>query len=136
MKLLGALCIGLVLGLTSQVSAADADPKPAEFAKAKLSAARKAYESYWKGRKEGVGFDAETLYRWSRRWLDSQREVNSAKGDQLTAVKAHLERMKDLEKFVKQLVASGSKDGTLAQAAAGEFFRLEAELWLSQAKGK
>src|SRR5262249_55474978 len=74
----------------------------------------------------------EALYRWSVRWLDAERQLSDKQADQVAACKAHLERMRELERLLEGLRRSGTI--TVDEASAAEFYRVEAEIWLTQAK--
>lgn len=115
---------------TVAAGAAQAAPDKA-LLKAKLDAARKTYELTWKNYREGLR-GAEYLYWWSRRWMEAQRELAEGKAEQIAAVQGHAERMRELERVVQNL--QRAKVGTLDEKTAAEFYRLEAEIWLQQAK--
>jgi len=133
------LFLGVVFGV-GLISTAVAAPAPVdarilpELAKARLDAARKAYELSWGKYEKGVTVDVEKLYIWSCRWLDSQRAMSDKKADEVAAVEAHLNRMKKLEELVKKKYDADS--AAAADYAATQFYRTEAEIWLSQAKPK
>jgi hypothetical protein len=105
-------------------------------AKARLEAARKVYEGYLDRYKRGEPqpLNAELLYRWSRRWLEAQQELATKKEGKVAAAEAHLTRMRGLEKYLR----SAHKSGVAAtfDVAGAEFYRLEAERWVAQGKGK
>jgi hypothetical protein len=110
--------------------------KAAANAKARLEAARKVYEVYLDRYKRGEPqpLNAELLYRWSRRWLEAQQELATKKGDKVAAVEAHLTRMRWLEELLRRMHKSGV--AATFDVAGAEFYRLEAERWVAQAKGK
>jgi hypothetical protein len=112
--------------------------------KAKLDAARRAYEALWAEhdyRGSHAGFrppsvrdwhaDQEGLHRWSRRWLEAQTALSEGKADQVAAYRAHLHRMETMQAGTKR-VFKDRPDGGLCLAAA-QFFCSEAELLLRQA---
>ena len=74
----------IVLALTLS-NAYGADPtrspsdEPAKLARAKLEAARQTFEGYWKDK---YWRDVEIPYRWSRRWLEAQRQLSARQEDQ------------------------------------------------------
>jgi hypothetical protein len=133
---------GVVLGLCvagglTSLARADAKEDVAN-AKARVEAARKVYQGMLERQKQVPGaFDAEKLYRWSRRWMEAQQDVSATKKNQVAAIEAHLDRMKRVEKTVKDLIKAGAtSDLAPFEAKAAEFYRLEAEKWLRKAKGK
>jgi RND family efflux transporter MFP subunit len=102
--------------------------------KALLEAARKVYEFDAARARNGEAVGAEDSYRWSHRWLEAQRDLTEAKAERVTAHRDHLERMKALENRTKALADAGQ--GRPSDAAAGRYYRIQAELWLEQAKAK
>ena len=102
---------------------------PPELAEARLKAARQAYEQLVKT----IGFgtvDFETLHTWSRRILDAQTEA--APRERVAALEAHLARMRDLEKMAGERYKTGN--ASPADVTATEYYRIEAETWLAQAR--
>jgi RNA polymerase sigma factor (sigma-70 family) len=73
----------------------------------------------------------EDVYNWSIRWLQAQRDMSPKHEDQVAALEAHLKRMTELKEKVKQLARDLLLGITVDEA---EWYRLEAELWLAQAK--
>lgn len=135
MKAILWLAAGVVLGLALTGGAppaqdADAD-KLAALVKIKRDAARKTFETTWQNYREGRR-GAESLYWWSRRWLESEQQLSDKKSDQLAAAQKHLERMRDLEKVVRDLQRANVI--TVDEISAAEFYRTEAELWVRQAR--
>jgi hypothetical protein len=127
---LAALCLAALAPF-----AAGADEKAAENAKARMAAAQKVYQGTLARLKVDANYplDAEGLYRWSRRWLEAERELREKKEGRVAAAQAHLDRMKKLEALMRGW--RDSKFFTDTDVAAVEFYRLEAERWLARAKG-
>jgi len=135
------LTVGILAGLVLAVapgtepSAAEkkGKPSPADFARAKLETAGQVYkltvEAYRGGRT-----DAEAVYRWSRRWLEAERDLGDKKADPVVLLKAHRDRMKTLRETAVTRYRAGQ--GTQAEALGAEFYLAEAELWLLQAAAK
>ena len=96
-----------------------------------MDAARKAClaiaQEYLEGRAT-----AEQVHQWSQRWMNSEREVNSKKAEQLEALKSHVNRMQQLEKAAQDRLRAGK--GLPSDVCAAEYHRLEAELALSRQK--
>jgi hypothetical protein len=105
-------------------------------AKARLEAARKVYEGSLRRYKTGPPepLNVEKFYWWSRRWLEAQQELATKKEDRVAAAEAHLTRMRSLEKTLRAM----HKDGAALdiEVVGAEFYRLEAERWVAQAKAK
>jgi hypothetical protein len=109
---------------------------PADLLKAQVAAARKVYELNIMAYKAGIakGYDLESLCLWSVRWLDAERDLSKKPVDRIAAAEAHLERVKTVEAMAKQLVKGGAAE--VRQEVAAEYYRVQAQIWLAQAKGK
>lgn len=113
-------------------TAVDALVKEIETRRAKGEAARLVYEAMVKELHEGRGqVNADRLYLWSRRWMEAQRDVSPKKADQVAALEAHRDRMKDLRKTTEQRYKAGQ--GSHAEVLSVDFYIAEAELWLTEA---
>lgn len=73
----------------------------------------------------------EEVYIWSIRWLQAQRKLSPKKEDQVAALVAHFKRMAKLRRAVGQLTPDLMPAITKAEV---EWYLLEAELWLGEAK--
>jgi hypothetical protein len=104
----------------------------ARLAKVRLEAATKTYQVLWQNYREGRRSSDELLYRWSKRWLDAERESHGQPAEQIAALKAHYDRMVELERIIRKVSQAGQ--GTVNELSAAEFYRTEAELWLLEAK--
>jgi hypothetical protein len=110
--------------------------KPADemttLLKVRVAAAEKAYRGEWDElRTSGATAQPENIYTWSVRWLKAQRDLSAKPEDHVSALEAHLKRMTELRKVVealpKNLVPRFKTD-------EAEWYRLEAQLWLTKAK--
>jgi hypothetical protein len=110
--------------------------------KARLAVAQKGYEDtakrFGEVKRVGAGpnylvIKPEEVYTWSIRWLQAARAQDPKDAAQIAALDEHLKRMTELERKVKSLVPE-----ILPETAAldAEWSRLEAQLWLAQAKAK
>jgi hypothetical protein len=130
------IILGIVLGVgaTSLLGAdqAPASNKLSKLRQAKVEAARETYQVIWKNYKDGLVPAVEFPYRWSRRWLEAEREMSDGKADQLAACKSHLERMREMERIEREL--RRSRLNPVNEFTAAEFYRVEAEIWLTQAQ--
>jgi outer membrane protein TolC len=130
------ILFGLFLGMVGGPPAfgeAKAAPSRADLTRAKLDAARHAYEANVQAYAAGRG-DADKVYLWSWRWMEAEREQAEKKGGREAALESHLERMKDLRKAAVKRYQAGQ--APQADPLGAGFYVAEAELWLAQAKDK
>jgi hypothetical protein len=125
---------GLVLLAASAPGPAD-EAKPADLAKARADAARETYEGVVNRHQvDPNGPSFESIYLWSRRWMEAEQALATDKAGRLAALQGHVDRMKKWETIkteeVKQRLAPKY------EASQARFYRLEAESWLGEAKGK
>src|SRR5215467_12171979 len=106
----------------------------ARLAKQRCDAARRTYEIWWANYRDN-GAPGELVYRWSLRLLESERQLSDKQADQVAAFRGHAERMLELERFVERR-RHASRQITIDEITAAEFYRTEADLWLLQAKEK
>jgi hypothetical protein len=130
-----AVVCGLLLGMMVATATAQEAVDTKKLAQERKGAARDAYQSAWE---EFQPFDlskgdGETVYRWSRRWMEAERGLATTQAERAAAVQGHFERMKKLEEAVQ-----GYARGTIPfrQLAATRFYRAEAQGWVAQAKNK
>jgi hypothetical protein len=103
----------------------------ARLSKQKLDSARKTYEVLWSDYREGFRISDDTLYRWSLRWLEAERQLYKQPADQIVALKEHRDRMVELEKLIQRV--RQVRQATINEVSATEFYRTEADIWLMQA---
>jgi hypothetical protein len=129
------LVAGVLLGLSvvgAPRAAPDAADKTAAPMKAKRDAARKTFEVAWIDYREGRG-GLERLYWWSRRWMESEQQLaGQQKPELLAAAQGHFDRMREVERVIQNL--EKRKVAVIDEVTAAEFYRLEADLWVRQAK--
>jgi hypothetical protein len=132
---MAALALGLGLAglLRAEPVAAPGDAL-GKLIKARRDAARQTYDVEWKNYQQGFRASGELVYRWSCRLLEADRAMSDLKMDQLAAWQAHWQRMRDLEKIAKENFRL--RLATIQEVTGAEFYTLEAEIWLTQAKGK
>jgi hypothetical protein len=104
---------------------------PENLARAKRDAARTTYEVIWKNNREGFIPITEIAYRWSRRWLEAELELDSKKSDKIAAYQNHLERMRELSRITHERYRN--RVNTVEEVSASDFYQLEARAWLEQA---
>jgi hypothetical protein len=103
----------------------------AALAKERLEAAHKTYEVMWANYREGRRVSDDTLYRWSLRWLEAERQVGQQPAEQVAAFQGHRNRMADLERLIRGVRRVGQ--ATVDELSAAVFYRTEADFWLLQA---
>ena len=121
----------LVLAALSVAPAAPDDPKPLPLAEARYQAALEQYEITWSYYQQ-ARIDSYQVYVWSRLMLDSRRDLTGKPADRIVALEEHLDRMKKLEALIGKVRRLGF--GRSSDVGASEYYRLEAELWLDQAR--
>jgi hypothetical protein len=108
---------------------------------ARVELARKGYQSAFAGftqtAKTGNRLilfrDPREAFDWSLRWLDAERDLARDPAELAAALEGHLKRVTELETKVKSLSGNLLPKWALLDA---EWHRLNAELWLAQAKAK
>jgi len=107
--------------------------KQPPLAEARYNAALKQFDLTWQYYQQSrVGsFD---VYVWSRLLLDAKRGVSGRQADQIAAYEEHLDRMKKLETLIKKVRRLGF--GRSSDVGASEYYRIEAEYWLAEAKSQ
>jgi len=134
-KKLQLLCWGLLLAGASvaPVPQGQEARKQPPLAEARYNAALKQFDLTWQYYQQSrVGsFD---VYVWSRLLLDAKRGVSGRQADQIAAYEEHLDRMKKLETLIKKVRRLGF--GRSSDVGASEYYRIEAEYWLAEAKSQ
>jgi hypothetical protein len=125
---------GLVLVSWQQALGEDQKPKVVALLRARLEAARQTYQALAKNYMENRPPIGELLYRWSCRWLESERELSDQKEEQMAAFLGHLNRMKDLERITKDRWRE--RFIPIEESTAAQFYRAEAEIWLARIKDR
>jgi hypothetical protein len=126
---------GVLLGVRAAEPTGDKTDRTHKLAKERGRAARNAYEAVWAKFKpfDLSKGDGEDVYRWSRRWMEAERQMAKSQTERVAALQGHFKRMKKLEQEV-QMYARGTIP--VQQLAATQFYRAEAELWLVAEKAK
>lgn len=126
-----ALCCCLTAVIASPARAKKAK-RPGTVAKAEALATLSArVYALQRARLATGSAKAETLYRWSKRWLAAQSIAAKSKRGPLAA---HLKRMQALQLNVSKQVAAGSVEAV--EGLAAQYYVAEAELWLKMLKKK
>jgi hypothetical protein len=74
----------------------------------------------------------DELYRWSKYWRDAATALAATQVDKIAAAQAHLDRMRELNKWTKEF-HEAHRISTYSYWAT-EYYVADAELLLSQAK--
>jgi hypothetical protein len=124
----------LIVATASTRGRAD-EANPLDLAKARAAAAQETYEGQVRRHAvDASGPSFESIYVWSRRWLEAEQALATDKAGRLAALQAHLDRMNKWEATKTEQ----RKQGFVAayEVPQARFYRLEAEIWLAEAKGK
>jgi hypothetical protein len=134
-KLAAVVALVLAVPLLGQAPPKATPSADRANAQARLDAAHVIYDGMIDGHRfnpDKIPFD-ERIYVWSRRWMDAQRDLAVNKEAKVKAAEEYLERMQKGEKHAIEL---GWLTLAPYQVKAWEFYRLEAEHWLAEAKAK
>ncbi|MGO8896844.1 MAG: hypothetical protein ACLQU5_00625 [Isosphaeraceae bacterium] len=134
-KKLQLLCWGLLLAGASvaPVPQGQEARKQSPLAEARYTAALKQFDLIWQYYQQSrvQSFD---VYVWSRLLLDASKGVSDRPDKRIAAYEEHLDRMKKLETLIKKVRRLGF--GRSSDVGASEYYRLEAECWLAEAKSQ
>ena len=131
------VCLGLIAVAVYGFAAEEKEKpgKAAPNAKGRRDAAKKVYDGAmqrYMQDPESVPGDVGYFHEWSVRWMQAEHDLGRTKTEEVAALEGHLKRMETwkaiLDERVKQAVAP------VYSASAAEFFRLEAEDWLFEAR--
>ncbi len=100
-----------------------------------VASAKRAFEA------TTAAFQAETttlepVIYWSQRWMAADEALAKDDAQRLAAVKAHLERMRQLHASIETLYNVGTKGGEAKEMAAMDYYVAEAERRLEQLQAK
>src|SRR5262249_24106235 len=87
----------------------------------------------WKQFRAGQG-TLDIILNGSVRLLDAERQLSKDRADQLAALEHHLERVRAIEKINQERYDAGRI--SISDLAQSRYFRIQAELWLEQAKAQ
>jgi hypothetical protein len=126
----------LLLGTVSPAGAADNAPskKPSDLEMELVKTCQDICEGFQQDMRDRKRTPTEGYCKWSCRWLEAAKAVAQKPADRLAAYKAHWERMKDAEKLARGKYDAGRM--TLVNFNMIRYYRLQAEIWFNQAKGK
>jgi hypothetical protein len=127
----GLLLVGASVAPGAQEPRQKENAKPQPAAEARYKAASKQFGLIWEYYGQNRVGSIE-VYIWSRLMLDSSRALHDRPADRIKALEAHLGRMKALQELVTKIRRIGF--GRSSDVGASEYYRLEAECWLAEAK--
>ena len=121
----------LVAGAAVAIDKRPDSPGPGASNKELVEAARRAYEfqrARWPVDPSAVNIDE--IYVWSKRWMTAEWDLSLQVDGRGKGVKAHADRMIDLENFIAKANQAGV--ASRADLAAANYYRIEAELMLKR----
>ena len=134
-KKLQLLCWGLLLAGASvaPVPQGQEARKQPRLAEARYNAALQQFDLIWQYYQQSrvESFD---VYVWSRLLMDASKGLNDRPDKRIAAYEEHLDRMKKLETLIKKVRRLGF--GRSSDVGASEYYRIEAECWLAEAKSQ
>ena len=134
-KKLQLLCWGLLLAGASvaPVPQGQEARKQPPLAEARYNAALKQFDLTWQYYQQSrvESFD---VYVWSRLLMDASKGLSDRPDNRIAAYEEHLDRMKKLETLIKKVRRLGF--GRSSEVGASEYYRIEAECWLAEAKSQ
>jgi hypothetical protein len=127
----GLLLVGLSSAPIGQENQAPRPKAPLETAERRYRAAVKQFDLIWQYYQQNR-VETFDVYLWSRLLLDSRRALNDKPADRIAACEEHLDHMKKLEVLIKKIRRLGF--GRSNDVGGSEYYRIEAEAWLAEAK--
>jgi len=104
-----------------------------ELKKAKVQTAREALQALDDQLKAGRVAPFDNVFAiWTKRRLDAELALSGNKADRLGAYEKYLKYLKELESFVNEQYKAGAC--SIVNLKEAQYRRLEAELWLAEAK--
>jgi hypothetical protein len=123
------LIVLVAVGAALAIDKRPDSPGPGASSKELVAASRRAYELLRARRAMQPDVSTDEIYLWSKRWMTAEWDLGLQAGA-AKGVKAHLERMRDLEDITTKLHAAGQVPASDVAAAA--YYRTEAELMLAR----
>ena len=98
-----------------------------------FEAALKQFDLIWQYYQQSR-VDSFEVYLWSRLLLDASKGASVRPDRRIAAFEEHLDRMRKLEALIKKVRRLGF--GRSSDVGASEYYRVEAECWLAEAKAR
>ena len=129
------LCWGLLLAGASVAPLPQGQEarKQSPLTEARYNAALKQFDLIWQYYQQSR-VDSFEVYLWSRLLLDAGKGASVRPDRRIAAFEEHLERMRKLEALIKKVRRLGF--GRSSDVGASEYYRVEAECWLAEAKAQ
>jgi hypothetical protein len=108
-------------------------PRISELARERLKAAHEVYTLLLEEVRQGKA-TGEGIANWSPHLLAAELDVATTEKQRITALQAHVDRLKDFEQQVQVFVNAGRMP--LRELARARCLRLEAELQLAKQRAK
>jgi len=132
------IAMALTMGRPSSADSADKSGQTAEPAqpvptRAQVDAARRTYDAVYRDYTLGVSQEAgaiDQIHVWSQRLMEAERDRAGNAAGRSAALRAHVDRMRQFEQIC--VGTYHVHQGRGPQAAAAEYFRLQAELLLAK----
>ncbi len=115
----------------SAVRAKPAANVPRELLEQRLEAARNVFRQNLQRLQGREAVCDDAFLAWSKHWLDAELALTDKPAERIAALKAHVERMKELEKIATVYAKTGQ--GRESDAQAATYSRLDAEIRLLEA---
>jgi hypothetical protein len=128
------LVVGLLLAALSFAPAMQEKKAPDRppLAELRRDAAQKQFDLVWQYYQQNR-VETFDVYLWSRLLLDARKAASRQPAEQVAACQEHLDHMIRLEALIKKIRRLGF--GRSNDVGASEYFRIEAEYWLVEARG-
>lgn len=126
-----------MMGIGMVLSADPAAPSakiPKDLIEKQLQAARSVFQDDLARLEIGETIFDQNVMLWSERWLDAELALSDQPADRVSALKSHVNRLKEIAALVEARARGGQ--GRNADTHAVRYFLISAELRLSQAAGK
>lgn len=121
----------VALGVAAAVDKRPDSSGPGASSKELVEAARRAYELRAQAFLNSEVRGLDEAYVWSKRWMTAEWDLRLSEGKGDKGVRAHHDRMVELERVARRMHETGQ--GSEFDAAAATYYRIEAELMLARA---
>jgi RNA polymerase sigma factor (sigma-70 family) len=101
---------------------------PNELLELRLTSARQAYDRYKLRLQIDPNASFSDVFGWSERWLDAELALKVKPEDRVKALRAHLDRCRELERLTAEFAKIGQHRN--AESDAATYYRAQAEILL------
>ena len=106
---------------------------PKELLEKRLEVAQNVYNGTLLRLQGAQGIPTE-LFGWSERWFEAEMALSDKKADRIAAFKTHVERTREVERWLTVLARTGQ--AKQADADAATYYRVTAEIHFFEATGE